>query len=230
MSFVDWAKEHPVIAGVSGVAAAGALTAGVVFSGVFASQEPVAEPEAPVATASVNPTASASEEPSASPSAEATPSASATPSATASASATDEPAKSSQSAKPTPSATASRTTDISIEEMEGIGDGPQEPTPNENDKEIAEAFGKAYANGGVGKSKWIKAMKPHSSPQFLAGFSGIDDQWIPVDELDSVNVTEDGDYEKIYDLRFKSGMVESVKLTLAEDYQTWRVSDFGYTG
>lgn len=118
---------------------------------------------------------------------------------------------------------------MSVEELEGLGEGPQSPEPNDNDADVATAFGKAYANGGVGKAKWIKNMKPHTTPEFLDGFNGIDEQWIQVDELVDVNVREDDTYQKVYDLRFKSGMVEAVKLTLAEDYQTWLVSDFGYS-
>jgi len=110
--------------------------------------------------------------------------------------------------------------------LEGLGDGPQDPVPNENDRDIAIGFAKAYADAGGGKAEWIKGMKPFTSPEFLEGFQGIDDQWIQADKFKDVVLMDDSTYNKSYNLIFESGKVEQVQLTLAEDYQTWIVSAF----
>lgn len=238
MSLIDWAKEHPVVSAVSGVVVAGAVAAGVGFSGVLATDEPEAGPAMPVATAVAEATAEATDDPNAEPSesiealATATASPSSSPSATASSQAPEQSymptPTASPSASKTPSAKPSKShkDEVSAEDLDGIGGGQQAPEPLGNDAEIAEKFAEAYGNGGVGKAKWIKAMKPYSSPEFLEGFKGIDDQWIQVDEFESVSLKEEDYYTKIYNLRFASGLVETVKLTLADDYQTWVVSSF----
>lgn len=224
MSLIDWAKANPAMASTSGVVAAGALFAGVFFSGVLSPDETSPDP-APVA---VEATASATQEPTVAPTGPAAPSTSTnTPVSSAAPTEPVAPSPSETSAAPTTEPTPSGTPAAGEKDLEDLGEHQQEPEANTNHKEIAEAFGAAYAQGGVGKAKWIKAMKPYTSPEFLSGFSGIDEQWIADDEFVSSMLTVDDGMRKVFELHFKSGLVEVVQLTLAEDYQTWQVSNFG---
>lgn len=222
MSLIDWAKANPVVAGTGTVVATGALCAGVFFSGVLT--PPEATPDAvPVASA----TATATAAPSGTPGATQTPAAS--PSATTAVVApstgvpTPEP---SASATPTSEPSPSNEPVLKEEELVDLGEHQQEPEANTNEKEVAEAFGKAYGAGNVGKDKWIKAMTPHADPVFLEGFKNIDEQWIAVEQFEKAILKEENGAVKIFELHFKSGLVEVVRLTLADDYQTWKVSDF----